>query len=152
MEKQLVKYKKYHWQPEISRFVIYWSYTLGLLCFGIIIQLEKIKFNWLTIALICVSLAFILNGWMKYFILTERHLCQWCINPKIKRKVMIKNIESISVGSHGFTLTIKHFKGKIDRNIFLMRKKTMEKFLADVASHSEFKGQIIQMKEKQRRS
>lgn len=148
MKKQSVKSKKYHWQPEISRFVIYWSYTIGLLCLGIIIQLEKIKFNWLTIVLVLVSFLFILNGWLKYFMITERHLYQYCLNPKIKRRILIKNIKSISVGSHGFTLTIKHFKGKMDRNIFLMRKKTLRVFLTEIAAHSEFKGQIIQMKEK----
>ncbi|MBF5067830.1 EbsA family protein, partial [Salmonella enterica subsp. enterica serovar Istanbul] len=61
--------KNIRWQPELAHTIIYWSLTLIILFFSLILSLENTGPYWKSNIVLGVFLVFLFLGWRRSFIL-----------------------------------------------------------------------------------
>ncbi|MCH4169177.1 MAG: EbsA family protein [Streptococcaceae bacterium] len=118
---------RYHWQPELSISIIYWSVTFSLIFLAMILTLEKTQISSTAFIIFALFLALVSLGFHRYFLLTDKgELKIMAIRPKNRLVIKLSSIEKIQVGSKGIILFIPDYsKGRI----FYMRKWHREPFI-----------------------
>ncbi|MDR1568682.1 MAG: EbsA family protein [Streptococcaceae bacterium] len=118
---------RYHWQPELSVSIIYWSMTFSLIFLSMILTLENTRIYSSTFIIFGLFLVLVGLGFHRYFLITDKgELRIMTINPSNRITVKLSEIEKIQVGKKGIILFIPNYpKGKI----FYMRKWHREPFI-----------------------
>lgn len=132
---------RYHWQPELSIFIIYWSFVMTPFLVYFILRNEQIKIpnSFLFILFFC-SL-FIILGFRRYFIIEEGgNLRIVSANPFNSCLIDIASIDKIEVTYSSITIFSDKFpKGRT----FYMRKWPKKYFINAIVLEPNFKGQVI---------
>ncbi len=90
----------YHWQPELSWAIIYWSLSLTPMFIGLALLYERSQ---ISLAIFVMFILFILLmgiGFHRYFRIEENQLYIASANPFASRKIQIKSISKIEGGSN----------------------------------------------------
>ena len=114
---------RYHWQPEMSVLVIYWSLSVIPIFIGLALMYESSSVPTL------VLFSFFL--FMVLLAITA--------NPFTPIKIDISTIEKLEVTKTSITL---HFTGKSRSRTFCMRKWPKKYFVNALALNEHFKGEV----------
>ena len=112
--------KNIRWQPELAHTIIYWSLTLIILFFSLILSLENTGPYWKSNIVLGVFLVFLFLGWRRSFILKSnsviiRYAAFWK-----DREITVGQIRSLTPTNTGVQMTLQNEK---DPSVFMMRKK-----------------------------
>lgn len=136
-----MKKKIYHWQPELSTAIIYWSCTFGILFISLILTLENTR-PYLTSNIVLVFFfVFLVLGLNRYFVIGDDDLFIHALLPKRRTKVPLKSITTIYVGPK--SLEIYSPVLKEGSQLFIMTKKNKSAFIQHLKSHSSISCEII---------
>lgn len=118
---------RYHWQPELSVSIVYWSITCSLIFLSLILTLEKTKISSSAFIIFALFIALVSLGFHRYFLITDDgELKIMAIRRKNRIIVKLNDIKKIQVGSKGIILFVPQYpKGQI----FYMRKWHREPFI-----------------------
>ncbi|MCQ8266542.1 EbsA family protein [Streptococcus suis] len=131
---------RYHWQPEFSWGIIYWSLTLTPLFIALSLLLEKLKMSILFFMLVGLFFLMCLLGTRRYFELKEDHLRISTANPLKVKKILMKDISRIEVTYLAIRIIVNQ---NTDGSIYHMRKWPKKYFVNHIALHPEFSGEVV---------
>lgn len=130
---------RYHWQPELSWSIIYWSIAMVPMFIGLSLLFERTNIPSQFFVLFAAFIVLVGLGFHRYFVIEEDgKLRIVSLNPFKKSSVAIAQIEKIEVNRSGLILKIKN---QTDR-IFYMRKWPKKYFLDALAVHPDFRGTV----------
>lgn len=115
------------WQPEWAQTIIYWSLSLIILFFSLILSLENTRPYWKSNLVMGLFLIFLFLGYRRSFILKNHAL-------KIKyaafwkdQNIRLQDIDSVTPVKRGVKIK---YVGKAEPIFYLMRKKSQTAFLS----------------------
>lgn len=130
---------RYHWQPELSWSIIYWSLAFTPLFIALSLLLERLRMTTLFFVLLGLFALLTLLGMRRYFELKEHHLRISTANPFAIKQIPMKDISKIEVNY----LAIRIFStDDPDGRIYYMRKWPKKYFVNHIALHPEFSGEV----------
>ncbi|MFX3795645.1 EbsA family protein, partial [Streptococcus suis] len=88
---------RYHWKPDLSWSIIYWSLSFTPIFFGMTLLLEKLHVSRLFILLVSLFAVLVLLFLHRYFEIKDDHLLIASDNPFAVEKIVIATIEKIEV-------------------------------------------------------
>ena len=130
---------RYHWQPELSWSIIYWSITLApiFIALSLLYERTQIPSQFFILTILFVILVGI--GLHRYFVIEEDgKLRIVSLNLFRRSRVAIAQIQKVQVTKSTVTLIIKNQRPRI----FYMRKWPKKYFLDALAVHPDFKGEV----------
>ncbi|HEM5327230.1 TPA: EbsA family protein [Streptococcus suis] len=130
---------RYHWQPDLSWAIIYWSLTFTPIFIGMTLLLEKLRVSRLFILLLSLFVVLVVLGLHRYFEIKEKHLRIASANPFAVQKIEIATIEKIAVSYLAIRIFSQEFP---NGQVYHMRKWPKKYFINHLAIHNCFKGEI----------
>lgn len=128
---------RYHWRPELSWAIIYWSLSLTPVFIGLALLYERAQISEAIIVMFFLFIFLIGIGLHRYFRIDENQLIIASANPFASRKIQIKSISKIEVT----ILFIKIFSTAFPNGkTFYMRKWPKKFFVNDLVHQSPFSG------------
>lgn len=130
---------RYHWQPELSLAISYWS--LALLPFFIALTLiyEKTKQPRQVFLLMGITVVMTLFGFHRYFIIDSGDRIKIVsFNIFAKRTLAISSIKKVEISKYRFSIETSDGK----KRVFFMRKWPRKYFLDALAIHPYFQGEV----------
>jgi len=130
---------RYHWQPELSWLIIYWSLAITpiFIAAALLFELYSVPYHILMLFTIFVALFGL--GFHRYFIIDDKgNLGIVSFNIFKPRKVKISDIEKIEVVKTGLSFIFKNGK----KRQFYMRKWPKKYFVNALALNDHFKGEV----------
>ncbi|WP_207694941.1 hypothetical protein DOK67_0002761 [Enterococcus sp. DIV0212c] len=137
-----MKKKVYHWQPELSTAIIYWSCTFGILFLSLILTLEYTRPYLTSNIVLGIFIFFTLLGYNRYFVIEEESLLIHALLPVRRKKIKLATIEIIRVGPKCIEIISPSFKD--DTQLFIMTKKTKRAFIESMKQQESFTGRVIE--------
>ena len=131
--------ERYHWQPELSWAIIYWSIAVAPIFIGLSLLYEHTEIPSQVFILFALFIILVGIGFHRYFLIENGNLRIISFNIFRKSRIAISRIERIDVTKSGLTLVVK---GQKDR-IFYMRKWSKKYFLDALALCPEFQGEVV---------
>ncbi|GGC80569.1 EbsA family protein [Enterococcus wangshanyuanii] len=125
-----MKKRVYHWQPELSTAIIYWSCTFGILFLSLILMLEHTRPYLTSNIVLGVFFFFALLGLNRYFILKNDQLIVHALLPIRRKKISVQAIEAIFVGPKSIKIVSTEFKE--GSQLYIMTKKTKAAFISQI--------------------
>lgn len=112
--------KNIRWQPELAHTIIYWSLTLIILFFSLILSLENTGPYWKSNFVLGIFLVFLFLGLRRSFILKSnsviiRYAAFWK-----DREISVGQIRSLTPTNTGVQMMLQDEKAP---SVFMMRKK-----------------------------
>lgn len=130
---------RYHWQPELSWAMIYWSLTLTPMFISLSLLYERARISEAIFIMLILFFFLLAIGFHRYFVIEDEKLYIASANPFMNRKIDIDSIAKIEVTY----LFIKIFSDAYPKGkIFYMRKWPKKYFINDLVRHSHFQGEI----------
>lgn len=131
---------RYHWQPEVSWAIIYWSLTLTPIFMSMALLFEHAQVPRVILSLVVVFFMFLGLGFHRFFTIeSDGYLKISHANPFSVRKLEIGQIYRIEVTKTSITfLTSQYSQGKT----YCMRKWPKKYLLDDLAINPHFKGEV----------
>lgn len=129
---------RYHWQPELSWAIIYWSLTAMPFFIALSLLYEKTKNPGLVFFLVGLTVFLTVFGFHRYFIMEPELLKIVSFTGRKQRAVAIDKIHKIEVSKYRLCL---HIDGHRSRT-FYMRKWPKKYFLDALAIHPKFSGEV----------
>ena len=129
---------RYHWQPEISWAIIYWSLAVMPLFIGLSLLYERTESPSHVFLLLGLFLILTFLGVHRYFIITEDTLEMVSLNVFKSRHLKISDICKVEVTKS----TLKLLMRDETSYLFQMRKWPKKYFLDALAVHERFKGEV----------
>ncbi|MBP2100040.1 EbsA family protein [Enterococcus rivorum] len=136
-----MKKKIYHWQPELSMAIIYWSCTFGILFISLILTLENTRPYLTSNIVLVIFFLFFALGLNRYFKIGDDDLFIHALLPRRRKKVPLNSISTIRVGPK--SLEIYSTALKEGSQLFIMTKKSKHAFIESLNKHSKIIGEII---------
>lgn len=131
---------RYHWQPELSWAIIYWSVSFTPIFMALALVYEKARISNVIVSLFVIFIILFGIGLHRYFEIREDYLLIASANPFATRKMMITDIHKVEVNYLSITLfSIDKPKGKV----YHMRKWPKKYFVNALTLHQEFEGEIV---------
>lgn len=130
---------RYHWQPELSWSIIYWSITFAPIFVALSLLFERTKIPSQVFILFGVFIVLFGSGFHRYFVIDEDgklHIVS--LNFFRKSKLAIAQIQKVEVTKYNITLIIKNQP----KRIFYMRKWPKKYFMDALAVHPQFRGSV----------
>ncbi|MEI5992224.1 EbsA family protein [Enterococcus crotali] len=137
-----MKKKVYHWQPELSTLIIYWSCTFGILFLSLILTLEHTRPYLISNIVLGIFVFFALLGCNRYFIIDDDQLIIHALLPIKRKKITLSAIETIRVGPK--CIEVKSSELKERSQMFIMTKKNKTAFIASLKQQQTFTAAIIE--------
>ncbi|MGM0124239.1 hypothetical protein IGI37_001613 [Enterococcus sp. AZ194] len=121
----------YHWQPELSTTMIYWSGTMMIFFFSLILSLEYTRPYWLSNTVLVIFFFFVYLGLRRSITLCDtrleiRYATFWRVT-----KLLYDEIEWVKEGPKGIEVKTKR---ATEPHLFNMRKKTKKKFIKNLTN------------------
>ncbi|EAO63469.1 TPA: EbsA family protein, partial [Streptococcus agalactiae] len=130
---------RYHWQPELSWAIIYWSIAIAPIFIGLSLLYERTEIPSQVFVLFAIFIVLVGIGFHRYFVIEEDgYLRIVSFNFLRRTKFPIEDIAKIEVTKS--SVTIK-FNNNHER-IFYMRKWPKKYFLDALAIEPTFKGEV----------
>lgn len=131
---------RYHWQPDISILVIYWSLSAIPIFIGLSLMYESSDVPTVVLFLLFLFMVLLGVGVHRYFTIYENGILRIITaNPFTPSKIEIAKIRKIAVTKTSITLYIE---GKEKGRTFCMRKWPKKFFVNDLALNKYFKGEV----------
>lgn len=131
---------RYHWQPELSWGVIYWSLTFIPLFVSMTLLLEKLRVSGLFLLLVVLFLVLVVLGLHRYFELRENHLRIVSANVFAIQDIEIAHINKVEVSY----VAVRIYSNELpDGKRYYMRKWPKKFFVNHLALHPAFSGEVI---------
>ncbi|MBF0818581.1 EbsA family protein [Streptococcus acidominimus] len=131
---------RYHWQPELSWSIIYWSLAITPAFLALSLILEKLRISDTIIQLFVLVIIMFGIGWHRYFVIDEEYLRIASTNPFASKKVGIDTISKIEVTY----LFVKIFSRDMpDGKVYYIRKWPKKYFVNALALNPHFQGEIV---------
>ncbi|PZO94871.1 EbsA family protein [Streptococcus halichoeri] len=130
---------RYHWQPELSFSIIYWSIAFAPIFLGLSLLYERTEIPSRVFVLFALFIILVGIGLHRYFTIEPNGILR-IVSFKIwgPHRVLISDISKIEVSKSTIRLFIN------DKTyLFYMRKWPKKYFLDDLAINSHFKGEVI---------
>lgn len=130
---------RYHWQPELSWLIVYWSIAIAPIFIGLSLLFERTKIPSYVFILFALFIVLVNIGFYRYFIIEDSGILRVVsLNLKIPKKIVIASIEKIEVTYSTLALHLDNGKNYI----FYMRKWPKKYFLDALAVDPNFKGEV----------
>ena len=131
---------RYHWHPDISILVIYWSLSVIPIFIGLSLMYESSDVPTVVLFLLFLFMVLLGVGVHRYFTIYENGILRIITaNPFTPSKIEIAKIRKIAVTKTSITLYIE---GKEKGRTFCMRKWPKKFFVNDLALNKYFKGEV----------
>ena len=131
---------RYHWQPDISILVIYWSLSVIPIFIGLSLMYESSDVPTVVLFLMFLFMVLLGVGVHRYFTIYENGILRIITaNPFTPSKIESAKIRKIAVTKTSITLYIE---GKEKGRTFCMRKWPKKFFVNDLALNKYFKGEV----------
>lgn len=129
---------RYHWQPELSWSITYWSITLACIFISLSFLYEQRDIPTYFFSLFTIFVILLGLGFHRYFLIEGQYLKIVCLSPMKKSKLLISDITKVEVTKSNITI----FSKETNRNIFYMRKLPKRYFVDNLVCHPQFNGEI----------
>lgn len=130
---------RYHWQPELSWFITYWSIAITPIFLSLALVYEHTTIPRNIFILFVTFVILVGLGFHRYFVIEpDGYLRIVSLNLFKSRRVAIADIEKIEVSKSTLTLIFKNQK----KRLFSMRKWPKKYFLDELALQEEFQGEV----------
>ena len=131
---------RYHWQPDLSMLIIYWSLSVIPVFIGLALMYESSNIPTVVLFSFFLFMALLAVGVHRYFtIYDDGILCIITANPLTPIKVPISSIEKVEVTKNSIKLI---FNDGSRSRTFCMRKWPKKYFINALALNDHFKGEI----------
>lgn len=131
---------RYHWQPELSVSIIYWSFVITPLFIYLILLYERAKVPVFYFGVLLLCLILVLMGLRRYFIIqSDGYLSLVSTNPWRTYKLEIASIHKIEVTYSSITIIADKFP---EGRTFYMRKWPKKYFINALVLEPSFQGEI----------
>lgn len=132
---------RYHWQPELSSSIIYWSLSFVPIFISLALLYENTKISTSSFIFFIIFIILLGIGIHRYFVISDDQdeLLIFSSIPGLPKKIKISSIKKIEVSKHTLIIyTDKWTEGKI----FSMKKWTKKYFLDALAVNQYFDGEV----------
>ena len=130
---------RYHWQPELSWLIVYWSITITPIFLGLSLLYERARIPYQLLILFTLFVILVGIGFHRYFIIEDEDVKIVSFSIFTPSKIAIADIQKIEITKHSLMfVTDKYPEGKI----FYMRKWPKKYFLDALAVHPKFIGEV----------
>ena len=131
---------RYHWQPDLSILVIYWSLSVIPIFVGLSLMYESSDVPTLVLFFLFLFMVLLGVGVHRYFTIYDNGILRIITaNPFTPSKIDISTIRKVAVTKTSITL---YFDGKEKGRTFCMRKWPKKYFVNDLALYKHFKGEV----------
>ena len=131
---------RYHWQPEMSVLVIYWSLSVIPIFIGLALMYESSSVPTLVLFSFFLFMVLLAIGVHRYFTIYDDGILRIITaNPFTPIKIDISTIEKLEVTKTSITLRLT---GKSRSRTFCMRKWPKKYFVNALALNEHFKGEV----------
>ena len=131
---------RYHWQPDLSILVIYWSLSVIPIFIGLSLMYESSDVPTLVLFFLFLFMVLLGVGVHRYFTIYDNGILRIITaNPFTPSKIDISTIRKVAVTKTSITL---YFDGKEKGRTFCMRKWPKKYFVNDLALNQHFKGEF----------
>lgn len=132
---------RYHWQPELSWSIIYWSVVLTPFFIYLILLYERARVALPMLVLLGLCAILFILGLQRYFIIgKEGTLIIRSANPWESYRLAISTIEKIEVTYSSITIFSDRYP---TGQTFYMRKWPKKYFINALALVEDFQGEIV---------
>ncbi|MFS1663757.1 EbsA family protein [Streptococcus sp. zg-JUN1979] len=130
---------RYHWQPELSWLIIYWSIAFIPIFIGSALIFERLEISRQALILFALFIVLIGAGFHRYFIIEDDGILNIVsLNIFKKSRVALCDITKVEVTRSTLTLYIK---GQSKRS-FYMRKWPKKYFIDALVINPAFAGEV----------
>ena len=131
---------RYHWQPDLSMLITYWSLSVIPVFIGLALMYESSSIPTVVLFSFFLFMALLAVGVHRYFtIYDDGFLRIITANPLTPIKVPISSIEKVEVTKNSIKLI---FNDGSRSRTFCMRKWPKKYFINALALNNHFKGEI----------
>ena len=131
---------RYHWQPDLSMLITYWSFSVIPVFIGLALMYESSSIPTVVLFSFFLFMALLAVGVHRYFtIYDDGFLRIITANPLTPIKVPISSIEKVEVTKNSIKLI---FNDGSRSRTFCMRKWPKKYFINALALNDHFKGEI----------
>jgi len=131
---------RYHWQPDLSILVIYWSLSVIPIFIGLSLMYESSDVPTLVLFFLFLFMVLLGVGVHRYFTIYDNGILRIITaNPFTPSKIDISTIRKVAVTKTSITL---YFDGKEKGRTFCMRKWPKKYFINALALNEHFKGEV----------
>ena len=131
---------RYHWQPDLSMLITYWSLSVIPVFIGLALMYESSSIPTLVLFSFFLFLAMMAVGVHRYFTIYDDGILRIITaNPFTPIKVPISSIDKVEVTKNSIRLI---FNDKSRSRTFCMRKWPKKYFINALALNDHFKGEI----------
>lgn len=130
---------RYHWQPELSWSIIYWSIAIAPIFIGLSLLYENTNIPRRVFILFFLFIVLVGIGLHRYFLIEEGGILK-IVSFRLfgLRKLAISSINKVEVTKSSVTICTN------DKNyLFYMRKWPKKYFLDALAINPYFKGEVV---------
>ena len=131
---------RYHWQPDLSMLIIYWSLSVIPVFIGLALMYESSSIPTVVLFSFFLFMALLAVGVHRYFTIYDDGILRIITaNPLTPIKVPISSIEKVEVTKNSIKLI---FNDGSRSRTFCMRKWPKKYFINALALNNHFKGEI----------
>ena len=131
---------RYHWQPDLSLLIIYWSLSVIPIFIGFAFLFESSEVPFLVLFSFFLFMVLLGIGVHRYFAIYDNGILRiTTANPFTPSKIEISTIRKVEVTKTSITLL---FDGKEKGRTFCMRKWPKKYFVNALALNDHFKGEV----------
>lgn len=131
---------RYHWQPDISILIIYWSLSVIPIFVGLALMYESSSVPILVLFSFFLFMLLMGIGVHRYFTIYDDGILRIITaNPFTPIKIKISTIEKVEVSKASISL---YFTNQSRRRTFCMRKWPKKYFVNALAGNEHFKGKV----------
>ena len=131
---------RYHWQPDLSMLIIYWSLSVIPVFIGLALMYESSSIPTVVLFSFFLFMALMAVGVHRYFTIYDDGILRIITaNPLTPIKVPISSIEKVEVTKNSIKLI---FNDGSRSRTFCMRKWPKKYFINALALNNHFKGEI----------
>lgn len=131
---------RYHWQPDLSMLITYWSLSVIPVFIGLALMYESSSIPTLVLFSFFLFMAMMAVGVHRYFTIYDDGILRIITaNPFTPIKVLISSIDKVEVTKNSIKLI---FNDGSRSRTFCMRKWPKKYFINALALNDHFKGEI----------
>ena len=131
---------RYHWQPDLSMLITYWSLSVIPVFIGLALMYESSSIPTVVLFSFFLFMALLAVGVHRYFTIYDEGILRIITaNPLTPIKVPISSIEKVEVTKNSIKLI---FNDGSRSRTFCMRKWPKKYFINALALNNHFKGEI----------
>ena len=131
---------RYHWQPDLSMLITYWSLSVIPVFIGLALMYESSSIPTVVLFSFFLFMALLAVGVHRYFTIYDDGILRIITaNPLTPIKVSISSIEKVEVTKNSIKLI---FNDGSRSRTFCMRKWPKKYFINALALNDHFKGEI----------